>query len=492
MWEDREMIDFAKLENYKENNRIEAKKALGGLPHSIWETYSAFANTLGGMILLGVEEHADATLHPVELPAPEKLVAEFWDIIGDETRVSVNILSDRDVTVESVGGRYTVAIRVPRAQRCDKPVYINGDPFTGSYRRSGEGDYRCSAEEVRAMLRDASVRTQDMTVLETVSTDVLDRDTVGRYRARVRQCRSGHAWEGADDRTLLHAIGAVGEGCDGTMHPTAAGLLMFGREAEIAKEFPAYALDYREQGFADGDGCIRISSSSGDWSGNLFDFYIRVSERLTQELGVPIDPAADDRTELGAVHGALREALANCLIHADYRGTQGILIVRKPKLLLLSNPGAFRIDTEAAKSGGISDPRNDTLLKMFGPIDVGARTGSGIPNIFRVWKRQNWPAPVITEHFDPDRITLLLMMRNDSHSMRRGKSADGTAGAKTLAHKQAIIVYLTENISAACTDIAALLGLKAADAEVLLAQMTEDGLLMAEGDTDHRIYRLKS
>ena len=96
------MIDFSKIEQYRENNRIEAKKALGGLPKSIWETYSAFANTHGGIILLGVEEWADKSLHTVDLPDPDRLIKEFWDIVNNPNKTSVNVLSSKDVFVQEV------------------------------------------------------------------------------------------------------------------------------------------------------------------------------------------------------------------------------------------------------------------------------------------------------------------------------------------------------------------------------------------------------
>ena len=189
------MIDFANLEQYRENNRIEAKKALGGLPHSIWETYCAFANTLGGVILLGVEEYPDRSLHAVDLPAPEEMIQQFWERISDPRKVSVNILTDQQVEIQRVGGKRIIVITVPRAQRLDRPVYMDGDPMTGSYRRNGEGDYRCTREEVEGMLRDAAARTWDMTALEKLEMAALNEGTIRRYRAQMQALRPGYVWE---------------------------------------------------------------------------------------------------------------------------------------------------------------------------------------------------------------------------------------------------------------------------------------------------------
>jgi len=148
------MIDLTRLEDYRENNRIEAKKALGGLPHSVWETYSAFANTLGGVILLGVEEYPDKSLHAVNLPDPEGMVEEFWGMLGDPKVVSANILSREHIRIETVDGNRIIVVTVPKAPKEIDPVYIGGDVLRGSYLRKGEGDYHCTPEEVERMLRD--------------------------------------------------------------------------------------------------------------------------------------------------------------------------------------------------------------------------------------------------------------------------------------------------------------------------------------------------
>ena len=498
------MINLSKLEQYRENNRIEAKRALGGLPQSIWETYSAFANTLGGIILLGVEEDKDGSLYPIDLPDPGRLVRDFWEQVNDPRRTNVNILSAGHVRIQEADGKRIVTITIPRAQRSDRPVYIGTDPMTGTYRRNGEGDYRCTVEEIQGLLRDASIQTSDMKLLENMTLDALDIGTIRSYRRRMEELRPGHAWEKLDTPAFLCRLGAAGRGLSGLIHPTTAGLLFFGHNSNIRKVFPNYLLDYQEQEQIQDQfhPLTQIRSSCEDWSGNLYDFYFRVSRRLARRIPAPnktdghAAPNMIERTER-----ALREALANCLINADYYGQKGISIIRRKDAVILSNPGDFRIEIEEAKSGGVSDPRGAALLRIFNMIRVSSGAGSGIPGIFNVWNDNGWDPPTIHESFNPDQITLTLPFTSSEadSSEAAGLPADPREGVLTdIAQKTAIIDYLTDHAQAELKDLILHLHLpedqpmqiqKLLD---LLAQLTADGIITIGEDEKNPFYRLRA
>ena len=176
------MFSINDITKYRENNRLEAKRAERALPRSIWETYSAFANSLGGIILLGVSENDDKSLSVTGVENADKMLMDFWNCVNNKAIVNANILNNHNVQIIDVSGKRVIRIDVPRAERQDKPVHLGDNPFTGSFRRNGEGDYHCTNAEVKHMIRDSGDTPQDMTLLTQLSPDALDKDTLSRYR----------------------------------------------------------------------------------------------------------------------------------------------------------------------------------------------------------------------------------------------------------------------------------------------------------------------
>ena len=195
---------------------------------------------------------------------------------------------------------------------------------------------------------------------------------------------------------------------DEQLHPTAAGMLMFGNEYNIVRHFPEYFLDYREEIDLAIRWTDRLQSSSGEWSGNIFDFYFRVYNKIIKDIKVPFKIKGGERIDDTPVHQALREALANCLINADDHGVRGVVIRKEADKIIFVNPGYVRTGKKQMRLGGESDPRNKSLMKMFNLINIGERAGSGVPNIFNVWNNQGFVEPEIEERFDPDRTVLTL------------------------------------------------------------------------------------
>ena len=416
-------FDIKKFDSYRENNCLEVKKAAGGLPNSLWDTYSSMANCYGGVILLGVAEKNDGSFTTTGLKDVEKLRKDFWNTINNSKKVSVNLLTDQDVESYEVNGDIVLAIHIPQAPREDKPVYINDNLFGGTFRRNGEGDYRCTSGEIRAMLRDQTEETSDMKILDNFEIKDLNLETVRSYRNRHAAFRAEHVWEKLSDGEYLERIGAARQAkSDKKLHPTAAGLLMFGEEYRILYEYPEYFLDYREILDPAIRWTDRVHSSSGDWTGNLFDFFFRVYPKLARDLKIPFRLEGFTRIDDTPVHKAIREALANCLVNTDFFIARGIVIKKDSDKIVFENPGYIRTGRDQMLKGGISDPRNKALMKMFNLIGIGERAGSGVPDIYSVWEAQGWVEPVVEEQYNPDRTILTLSFTEKQAEKTSGKN----------------------------------------------------------------------
>lgn len=409
------MIDIQSLLELTESEDVEFKAAQGGFPQSFWETYSAMANTDGGTVYLGVVEVE-------KIPIVEgikdilKIQKSLWDSANNSQVVSVNILNNKDVSVFNVDGKQILAIHIPRAPREKKPVYTKSNPFTGTYKRNYEGDYRCNESTVKRMIAESQEPARDARFLPHYGLEDLDQESIQVFRQIFTNTQSNHPFLVSDDQEMLRQLGGWRRDREtGEQGLTGAGLLMFGKLPSILEAFSDYKLDYRELPLSSDDQSqqkwLDRIHTDGSWAGNLFMFYRRVYARLTQDLKVPYRITAESqRIDQSPVHEALREALVNTMIHADFSARSAILITKRSSEFCFTNPGNLRLPLELVIAGGHSDCRNPSLQKMFQMIGAAEQAGSGIPKIWGAWKAQHWRLPIIIDSNEPEITRLTLPM----------------------------------------------------------------------------------
>ncbi len=391
--------------NLREDVDLEAKSALGqdgrgALPRDFFESYSAFANTNGGMIYLGVKELKGRSFDAHGIENPDPMLDDLWNQLNNPQKVSRNLLTPAMVQRFPAGtGRWVIEIEVPRATRHERPIFINGNPLKGTYKRHHSGDYLCRDDEVKRMLAEQTEDARDARLLTGYTFDDLDMDSFKAYRNRMAALKPDHPFNGAENLEFLRKLGGWRtDRQTGNAGLTLAGLLMFGKHEAIHEVVPNYFVDYRELpvGGAKTKWVDRLSPD-GTWSGNLYDFYRMTIQRLFRDLKVPFRLEGGERDDDTPIHKALREALVNALVHADYSASISILVVKAPDYFGFRNPGNMRIPVTAAFEGGHSDCRNRSLQKMFSLIGLGEQAGSGIPRVIENWKSQHYRLPELWE-----------------------------------------------------------------------------------------------
>ncbi len=312
-------------------------------------------------------------------------------------------------------GDAVIRINVPRATREQRPVYINNDPFGGTYRRDHTGDYKCSPDEVRRMFADQSIVSADSRVLDNFTFDDLHTQSLAQYRNRFASSQPNHPWLLEDDLSLLTRLGGWRKDrVSGKEGLTVAGLLMFGQERSIRspEALPQFHLDYRERlGLQPSERWSDRITLDGTWEGNLFQFYNRVMPRLSMTLKTPFQLDGNSyRIDESSVAEGLREAVVNSIIHSDYFGQGGIVYDRYGDHIELSNPGTLLLSLEQLLRGGVSECRNKSLQTMFQMMGAGDKAGSGMDRIRTSWDGAKLRTPRIRETQRPDRVSLTLPM----------------------------------------------------------------------------------
>ena len=456
----------------REDERFEAKRCDNRLPNLFWPTYSAFANTFGGRIVLGLTEDSKdkRRLTATGVADPEKIVQDIWDQANNPQKVSVNILSDDDVRIEECEGVRVVVVDVPRAERQKRPVYINGSVNSGTYRRNGEGDYHCSIHEVAEMLRDSREEPLDSTLCTRVLLRDLDTKSVESYRNMMSSRNPGHPWNAEPNDEFLRLIGAADDDGTGNLRPTIAGVLMFGRDYSIVRELPRYMLDYLEYPDGGDEWTDRLCTDTGDWAGNLLGFYMHVSNRIGINGRRPFSLDGMVRTDDTELLKAEREAVLNGIVHADYNGSGGVRVELHPDRLVVRNPGTFRIPIALAESGGHSDPRNPNVMKMFMLVGLVERAGSGVYRMVRTCRELGLGTPVIAESSDPSTVTVTMRIDGTRHG-----PAEATDSCLS------VLDAISGKEDATIAELAEMTGLSTSTVSRSIRRLKDSGRLSREG-----------
>ena len=492
------LTQLSELLKDKECDTIEFKSALGGFPKNFWETYSAFANTQGGVIILGVKER-NGEFEPNDLSDAnmDKLQRDFWSGVRNKNTVNVCLLQQKDVRIGTIGKSKVLVFNIPAAKREQKPVHCTLDAFNGTYRRNYEGDYQCSRMEVRRMFADADIsRPADGRILKNYSWDDIDRPSLEQYRRLFAIAKPSHPWLLLSDEELMRKLGGYRKDREtGEEGFTVAGLLMFGKydairdESCVPRFFPDYKeipLDATEQRWID-----RVYPD-GTWETNLFQFYRRVLPKLQEVIPTPFRLENNQRIDETLAHESLREALANLCVHADYSEESSLLVYRYPHYLLFSNPGTMLVTPMQFYYGGESVCRNTHLQTMFMMLGSADKAGSGGDKILKGWDSIGWIRPYISEKSQPNKVELYMPLESlmDKRIPEELRKRFGNKLKSLKNYEQMVIALaLTEN-KVNHERLRYALPLHPSDISHILQKLTKLGLLVSDGYGRGTTYQL--
>lgn len=393
----------------RENHQVEFKKSMDTLPKSFWETYSAFLNTSGGVIILGISENEKAEPVITGVNDPEKIKTELFNQLSNKNKISFSAQANSDVMIQEIEEKKIIWVFVNEAPWRFKPVYVNNDKRKAFY-RTADGDRLLTEDEFGIFSRNASLNSDTIALSDDFSFDDLDPSAVTSYKEAVTRRYPDRNYDTMNREKFLLELGFMCRNRRTNKICLTKGLLLFlGKYNSIKEIYPSYHLDYFNRIGNNERWIDRVATDEpNDFEPNLYNFYNIVSEKL-RALSVnefQLD-ANNVRTESKKYDSAIREAFVNTLAHADYDlGHPSTKIEVHQGWLRFVNPGGMLVDVDVFKQGGTSKPRNEIVMRMFRLLGASERQGMGGPEIFRTAVRNKSRIPEIVTTLERTELKL--------------------------------------------------------------------------------------
>lgn len=410
-----QLIEF--LETVSEKHIVELKKASTNLPSSFWESYSAFCNTDGGIIILGVEEHKPRNIiRGVE--QAEKIRSDFWNQVSNLQKISYRSVDNSDVEVIQINGYGDIIlIRVNEAPDQKKPVYVN-DRIENCYIRTSDGDRKCTREELSAFLRNAQ-DGQDVLTLDRFTMADIDAESLIKFKSKVHHRYPSKKYLEMKDEDFLAEIGgALVDRATGEFKLKRGTLLFLGKVNAIHEVYPSYHVDYFNRKGNNPRWTDRITDDEpSEYEMNLFNFYTIVHEKLILLQNEAFTLGSNQiRMPISGFDETLREALVNCIAHADYvQGYPSIKIEAFDGWFRFINPGKMLVSFDQFATGGHSRPRNEIIMKMMRLLGASERQGFGGPLIFKSAANNHYRMPEIDTDLEHTELRIWAIDLADSY-----------------------------------------------------------------------------
>ncbi|ACZ31868.1 putative transcriptional regulator [Xylanimonas cellulosilytica DSM 15894] len=379
-----------------EPETVEVKRAAGGLPASLSATLSAFSQSDGGVIVLGVDEESEFSVVP--LSNPVALRNELAQMARDKMTPPLTISTD---VVEVDGGQVVVA-QVPPVSADLRPVFVTSQGISrGSYIRAGDdGDRHLTEAEIGLLIANRTQPCYDSEPVPGTSLRDLDRESVARTLQRVRA--SSATLARVDDAVALRRIGVLAS-ADDDAEVTLGGLLVFGEYPQA--HFPQLMVSAVVHPPA-GDQDMRFLDNASIRGSipEMVQATVSMIRRNLAARAVVTERGRSDQLEFPLV--AVREAVVNALMHRDYspatRGTQVQVDLFADRLEVRSPGGIFGgISVEDLGEEGVSSSRNGVLASLLSDAYLPAsdsvvaeNRASGVPTMIQVARDHGLPRPV--------------------------------------------------------------------------------------------------